>query len=93
MSITTSAATVGTAASLIISGEDYAAGAKDGRITYDIYNNGSATIYIGGNSNVTTSNGMPIPVQANRTVNLRIGAVVYAISGSAGQNIRLMKVS
>lgn len=93
MSITTSATTVGTAAVLLISGEDYASGSKDGRITYDIYNNGSATIYVGGTSDVTTSTGMPIPVQANRSLNIRIGATVYGISGSAGQNVRIMKVS
>lgn len=93
MSITTSAATVGTAAVLLISGEDYSAGNKDGRITYDIYNNGTATVYIGGTSAVTTATGTPIPVGGSRTLNLRIGATVYGISGTAGQNLRIMKVA
>ncbi len=92
MSITASAVTVGTAATAIITGDDYAAGNKDGRVTYEILNNGSVTIYIGGNSSVTTSNGSPIPAGGARTLDLRLGSVVYAIASSAGQDVRILKV-
>lgn len=92
MSIQTSASTIGTAASLIITAEDFASAAKDGRTTYEIYNNGSATIFLGGTNAVTTSNGIPIPPKASRTLDLRLGATVYAISGSAGQDVRILVV-
>lgn len=92
MSITASAVTVGTAATAIISGEDYASGSGDGRVTYEILNNGNVTIYIGGTNAVTTANGSPIPAGGARTLDLRLGAVVYAISSSAGQDVRILKV-
>jgi hypothetical protein len=92
MSIQASAVTVGTAAVLIISGEDYAAGSKDGRVTYEILNNGTATLYIGGTNSVTTANGSPLPAGGARTLDLRLGSVVYAIAGAAGQDVRILKV-
>jgi hypothetical protein len=92
VTINTSAKTVGLTASSIILVENFASAAKDGRITYEVYNNGSATIYLGGTSGVTTSTGIPIPPKASRTLDLRLGANIYAISGTAGQDVRVMEV-
>ena len=92
MSISTSASTVGTEASLLVTVDDFSSAAKDGRTTYEIYNNGTATIYLGGTSGVTVATGIPIPAKASRTLDLRLSATVYGISGSAGQDVRIMVV-
>lgn len=92
MSISAQAITVGTSAVLLASVTDYDAAAKDGRITYEFYNNGSAVVYLGGADTVTTSNGIPLAVGGSRTIDLRLGAVVYGISGSAGQDVRVLEV-
>ena len=92
MSIQTSATTVGLTASAIISVEDFSSAAKDGRTTYEVYNNGTSVIYLGGSNAVTTANGIPVPAKASRTLDLRLGSVIYAISGSAGQDVRIMVV-
>jgi hypothetical protein len=71
---------------------DEAAGRGDGRITYEILNNGTATLYIDGANTVTTATGSPIPAGGARTLNLRLGAKVWGISTSATQDIRILKV-
>lgn len=90
--IIASATTVGTTATQIINVTDTSAAAKDGRITYEILNNGSVPIWIGGNAQVTSSNGSPLPAGGARTIDLRLGAVVYAISSQADQDIRILEV-
>jgi hypothetical protein len=92
MSITTSAVTVGTEAVLIVNAEQFAASGGDGRMTYEILNNGNSIIWIGGTSGVTTANGSPLPAGGVRTLDLRLGAVVYAISDQAGQDVRILEV-
>jgi len=92
VSIQATAVTVGTAASLIITVGDFAAGGKDGRVTYEILNNGSSVIWIGGTNGVTTANGSPLPAGGARTLDLRLGATVYAISDQAGQDVRILEV-
>ena len=50
-----------------------------------VYNNGSVPVFRGDNSSVTTSTGTPIQPGGNwRT----LGAVVYLIAGTAGQDVR-----
>jgi hypothetical protein len=92
MSINATATTVGTTATQIISVENFSAGSKDGRVTYEILNNGLQTIWIGGTSGVTSANGSPLPAGGARTLDLRLGAVVYAISAAAGQDVRILEV-
>lgn len=92
MSIIVTATTVGTTASQIISVEDFSAAADDGRITYEILNNGNSVIWIGGDDTVTDTTGTPLPAGGVRTLDLRLGAVVYAISNAAGQDVRIMEV-
>lgn len=55
-----------------------------------IFNNGTVPIYIGQDSSVTTSNGLPIPPQSFYVVSYR--AVIYAISGTAAQNVRYWSI-
>lgn len=90
--IIASATTVGTTATQIINVTDVSAASKDGRITYEILNNGTTTVWIGGNDQVTQANGAPLPAGGVRTIDLRLGAVVYAISTQAGQDIRILEV-
>lgn len=90
--IIASATTVGTTATQIINVTDVSAASKDGRITYEILNNGTTTVWIGGTDQVTQANGAPLPAGGVRTIDLRLGAVVYAISTQAGQDIRILEV-
>ena len=84
--------TVGQTASVIITVDDFGSGSGDGRITYQILNNGTSTLYLG-DSELTTSNGMPIPAGGTMGLNMRLGAELYAISDGTSQDIRIMKVN
>jgi hypothetical protein len=90
--IQATAVTVGLTATAIITVGDFAAAAKDGRITYEILNNGTEVIWLGGNAQVTDATGSPLPAGGARTLDLRLGAVVYAISTAAGQDVRILEV-
>jgi len=92
MSIQSSAVEVGASPVQIISVTDFAAGAKDGRVTYEILNNGTRVLWIGGTNGVTSSNGSPLPAGGARTLDLRLGAVVWAVSDQAGQDVRILEV-
>jgi hypothetical protein len=82
MNFATAQANVGTAATLIV---DMRAGPSgSGRVAVTIYNNGSATIYLGG-AGVTTSNGLPLVAGASITINAM--AAVYGIAASGSQNV------
>jgi hypothetical protein len=85
-------ATVGITAEILITVDDEATGAGDGRITYQILNNGDSTIYLG-DSDVTVVNGFPIPIGGSMAINMRLGAILYAISDNSSQDIRIMKVA
>jgi hypothetical protein len=55
-----------------------------------IFNNGTVTIYIGYDLNLTTSNGFPIPSGSGLGVNSQsVQNIIYAISGSAAQDVRV----
>lgn len=55
-----------------------------------IYNNGTAPIYIGFDLNVTTANGFPIPAGASIAVSASGLQQLFAISGTAGQDVRVL---
>jgi len=59
-----------------------------GRESVLLYNNGTATIYIG-HSGVTTSNGLPLPVGGSLTVDKNTAAL-YGIVASGTQNLRAL---
>jgi len=61
------------------------------RIQYSIVNNGGATIYLGANSGVTVNSGEPLAVGAMISDD-KDKEDVYAISGSADQDIRVTEV-
>lgn len=84
--------TVGTAAAILITVDDEASGNGDGRITYQILNNGNSTIYVG-DSDVSDVNGFPIFVGASMAINMRLGAVLYAISETSNQDTRILKIA
>ena len=73
--------TVGTAAVRIDTG-------LTGRKWIVIFNNGGDTIYIGGSSGVTTAGGMPIPAGGPASFVLGPYQQIWAISGTAGQDVR-----
>lgn len=78
--------TVGTSAALLV-GSNFS-----GRMHIIIQNLGAKPIYIGSSSGVTSSNGLKIPT--NSVMDLDIGDQVslYAISGTAGQDVRVLEI-
>lgn len=66
--------------------------ASASRKSVRFFNSGTATIYIGG-TGVTTANGMPIAAGAGWSEDDGAAAAWYAISGSAGQTVRVQEVS
>lgn len=50
-----------------------------------IYNNGAVPVYVGDDSSVTTSTGVPIQPGGNWK---RAAVTTYLIAGSAGQDVR-----
>ena len=84
-SILTTAVTVGTAAVAL------PASTLISRKTLFIQNNSNTTIYLGG-SGVTTADG--ILVKKGDSFSIDIGsATLYAIAGSAGNEVRVMEIS
>ncbi len=85
MSVASAAVTVGTSA--------VAANSADADPqSIEIYNNGSVAIYWGP-SDVTTSSGVPIAAGGSRAFDLGAGEVIYLISGTAGQNVRVGRIA
>lgn len=58
-----------------------------------IYNNSSNTIYLGG-SDVTTSNGLPVPASSYSPIlDAGYNMIVYGIASQGGNNVRVLEVS
>lgn len=57
-----------------------------------IVNNGTASIYVGGSSSVTTANGLPVAAGASATYNLGPSLALYGIS-TATQDVRVLEVA
>jgi hypothetical protein len=57
-----------------------------------IYNNGTATIYVGG-SDVTTSNGIPIEVGSSLGMDVTVTETLYGIAASGTHNVRVLEVA
>ena len=65
---------------------------EDGRITYEIYNLGPNTIFLG-SSNVTAANGQPLPINAARTFSVRFNAKIWAVCDTGDTaDVRVLKV-
>ncbi len=73
------AADVGTAAVQLL-------GANADRTAWIVNNNGDDTIYIGADNSVTVYNGLPVP--AGGTFGDNDQGAVWAVSGTAGQDVR-----
>ena len=74
------ATTVGTTATLFTA-------ANTERLTLSLYNNhATAIVYVGTDASVTTANGMPIPPQSERLIDM--SGDVYAVSDTAGTDVR-----
>lgn len=69
-------------------------GVLDDRRAVLIYNNdSSATLYIGG-SDLTTSNGMPVPPQSYSPIlDAGVETIVYGITTGASINVRVLEIS
>lgn len=84
----TTSATVGTTAGTLPS-----YGQLFNRRSVIIYNNSANTIYIGG-SDVTTSNGIPVPASSYSPIlDAGYNMAIYGIASQAGNNVRVMEVS
>lgn len=83
-SIQVGAVTVGTSQVLLAAGASTMADRK----LLAVFNNSGTTIFIGP-SGVTTTSGYPIP--PNDSIVLPTGQNVYAIAGSAGNNVRVLE--
>lgn len=81
------AATVGTSA------VELASSPLANRKKIIVQNNGSKAIYLGGANTVTTSNGICIPKGASFELDWGPNVDLWAISGTAGQDIRVMEVA
>lgn len=81
----TSAATVGTTA------VELAGTPLDGRKEVTIQNRGSAAIFIGNSGAVTTASGLTIPRRSSATYRFGESINIFAISGSAGQDVRVLE--
>lgn len=79
--LSSAAVTVGTSAVVV-------AAASSSRQSVVIQNKGSVPIYLGGSA-VTTATGIEVAAGAAFTID-KTTAAVYAISGSAGQDVRVM---
>ena len=85
--VLSTAVTVGTSATAV------PASPLSGRKAVVIHKNGAAIVYLGGAS-VNTSNGFPIPAGATgMAISLDSSVTLYCISGSAGQDVRVLEVS
>jgi hypothetical protein len=81
MAITASAVTVGTSEVLLFTAD------ADGS-EVSIHNNGATTVFIGP-SGLSTVSGFPVGAGGSGVVALAAGDKLYAISGTAGQDVRL----
>jgi hypothetical protein len=65
---------------------------EDGRITYEFYNAGPDTVYMGG-TGVTVGTGQPLPAFAARTISLRHKGALYGICDTgATADVRVLRV-
>lgn len=86
--IETTSVTVGTSITKL---PDY--GQLFNRRAVIIYNNSANTIFIGG-SEVTTSNGLPVPTSSfSPVLDAGYGLIVYGIASQAGNNCRVLEIS
>lgn len=58
------------------------------RRSVTIYNNGSQAVYVGFDTSVTTSNGMPIPAGGEREI--RVTSAIYGIVASGTADVRYL---
>lgn len=82
-SVSYSAVSVGTTATLILA-------ANTSRLSVLIRNDGTDTVFVGGDSSVTTSDGMPIRPGESFSDDQYTGDW-YGISGTAGQDMRVLE--
>lgn len=66
--------------------------ASGSRMSLAIFNTGSATLYIGSDASVTTSNGYPVPAGTSFTDSVSIDAW-YGICATSTLDIRTMTVT
>jgi hypothetical protein len=82
-----SASTVGTSAAQL------AASPLLGRMRILVQNLSSKDIYIGHDNTVTTATGIMIPAKSSMDIPCGEDVVLYAISGTAGNNVRLLELA
>lgn len=90
MAFTTLNVTVGVAAGLLVASD----AGDTNRRSLSVYNNGTATIYLGPAATVTVAagsnlGGFPVPAGASFTLDRASQDNLYAISGTAAQDVRV----
>ena len=91
MNPTSSAIEVTDEPTLIVDDNTAPVAKEDGRCTYEIYNMGPEDVYLGGDD-VTDATGIPLPVNASRTIAIRISAEIYGITSSGTADVRVLQV-
>lgn len=89
----TSAVSVTSTAVLVIDDATTPTGrAEDGRVTYELFNAGPNTCFLGA-SDVTTASGIPLPANASRTISIRHRGKLYARCASSNtSDVRVLLV-
>jgi hypothetical protein len=65
---------------------------EDGRTSYEIYNNGSAEVYLGA-ANVSDATGMPLPAGASRSISVRFTAKIWVVCATGEtSDVRVLRV-
>jgi len=85
VAILNTAETVGTSAAEIVSSP------LAGRHTITIQNEGTADVYFGSSAGVTVANGLKISKKSSATYRLCEDIAIFMISGSAGQDVRVLE--
>ena len=68
-------------------------GVLSSRRSMIIYNNGSVTVYIGG-SDVTSSNGLPVPASTySPPLDNCVNTILYGVTSSSTSDVRVMEIS
>ena len=85
IAILNTAVTVGVAAAQVV------AAPLAGRRTVTLQNEGSVSVYFGSSAGVTTANGLKVSKKSSATYDFGEDIDIFMISGSAGQDVRILE--
>lgn len=79
---------------LVIDDETEPTAREDGRVTCELYNLGPCEVWLGGDD-VSDETGIPLPVNASRTIAIRLNGKLYGLAYGAAEvaDVRVLVVS